>query len=99
MTDLLCLSLDLRACATTATPLAARWKYSLQGDIEIERQIRLQVVVRLVTARGGEGVGTHRHQWRSRTPGKVRVAVLRARQRAIRRWRLQRCEVAVCAHG
>src|SRR6185295_17870030 len=41
---------------------SARGEHALKGDVEVERQVRLQVVVRLVATGGSDGLGGKVHQ-------------------------------------
>src|SRR5690349_17448420 len=54
-----------RAPSTADVLLTARREHALQGDVEVEGQVRLHVVVRLVAACGGESRIGHRNQWRT----------------------------------
>src|ERR1041384_6696739 len=55
------LFLPTAVCLGPSAFLCSRWKYSLQRDTKIECQIRLHVVVRLITTGRSQRIAAHDH--------------------------------------
>src|SRR6267378_3272975 len=55
---------SLFACLLPSAFLCSRREDSLQRDVEIEGEIRLHVVVRLISARGRQGLIRHENEIR-----------------------------------